>query len=384
MPEIEAAELLRLMEYDWPGNVRELANCLERAVILCDGAALTADLLGFGPAPESSTPPELDLSGSLSQVSRRAAASAAVIASPLTTTRVSFAAGVATLPVALAFVLLRPWRWSARAGVLAACVLAAGTRAWASAVAGSVTGGEETPSGGVLGLAHYSLNFLGGLSRSALGGDEVLAPILGAAALALAAPLLVMSFRASTRAGLSDGEAQAAGFFALALVWALVCTAGIAPFRAGFGADQAFAPRYLPFSVVFVVSTVMLAAVFRRVLPSWTKRAIQVVAVVYLVAIALTSPRGWLLAAEHERRIALGAVAATLEIDDPQYALYPNLADGRLPELMALYRAENAAFFRRDWGGWLGAPADEVFALGSDGDCASVSGDESALAISNS
>jgi transcriptional regulator with GAF, ATPase, and Fis domain len=66
----------RLTSYGWPGNVRELANCLERAVILCDGAALTADLLGFGPIAVSSPPPEHDLSGSLSQVSRRAAASA--------------------------------------------------------------------------------------------------------------------------------------------------------------------------------------------------------------------------------------------------------------------------------------------------------------------
>ncbi len=73
---IPAESMERLTSYGWPGNVRELANCLERSVILCDGTSLTADLLGFGPAPESSPPPDLDLSGSLAQVSRRAATSA--------------------------------------------------------------------------------------------------------------------------------------------------------------------------------------------------------------------------------------------------------------------------------------------------------------------
>jgi DNA-binding NtrC family response regulator len=32
-----------LCRYPWKGNVRELANCLERAVILCDGDAITPD-----------------------------------------------------------------------------------------------------------------------------------------------------------------------------------------------------------------------------------------------------------------------------------------------------------------------------------------------------
>ncbi len=30
----------RLMDYDWPGNVRELANCIERAVVLAEGAEI--------------------------------------------------------------------------------------------------------------------------------------------------------------------------------------------------------------------------------------------------------------------------------------------------------------------------------------------------------
>ncbi len=67
----------RLLSHDWPGNVRELANCLERAVILCDGRELTPDLLGLGPIEKLPPPPsDLDLSGSLAEVSRRAAAAA--------------------------------------------------------------------------------------------------------------------------------------------------------------------------------------------------------------------------------------------------------------------------------------------------------------------
>ncbi|MBL8941418.1 MAG: sigma-54-dependent Fis family transcriptional regulator [Archangium sp.] len=41
----EATEALR--SHHWPGNVRELENALERALILSDGVALTAELLGL-------------------------------------------------------------------------------------------------------------------------------------------------------------------------------------------------------------------------------------------------------------------------------------------------------------------------------------------------
>jgi two-component system NtrC family response regulator len=33
--------------YAWPGNVREMENCIKRAVIMADGATITADDLGL-------------------------------------------------------------------------------------------------------------------------------------------------------------------------------------------------------------------------------------------------------------------------------------------------------------------------------------------------
>ena len=64
-----------LASYRWPGNVRELANCLERAVILSDGDELSVDaILITETVAGGPTLDELpDLSGSLSEVSRRAA-----------------------------------------------------------------------------------------------------------------------------------------------------------------------------------------------------------------------------------------------------------------------------------------------------------------------
>ena len=55
-----------LMSYHWPGNVRELANCIERAVLVCDGGVLHAHHL----------PPTLqtaEVSGTLPQTSLEAA-----------------------------------------------------------------------------------------------------------------------------------------------------------------------------------------------------------------------------------------------------------------------------------------------------------------------
>ncbi|MCO5946417.1 sigma-54-dependent transcriptional regulator [Mucilaginibacter flavidus] len=52
---IDAGLLKKLESYNWKGNVRELKNLIERAVILCDGDTLTANLLptGYDAQPES-------------------------------------------------------------------------------------------------------------------------------------------------------------------------------------------------------------------------------------------------------------------------------------------------------------------------------------------
>src|SRR5262249_22957747 len=44
-PHLPIEGLKALMAYDWPGNVRELENCMERAVVLSNGQALTSELL---------------------------------------------------------------------------------------------------------------------------------------------------------------------------------------------------------------------------------------------------------------------------------------------------------------------------------------------------
>ena len=73
----EAARALE--NYSWPGNVRELQNTIERAVILSDGKTVRREDLNF--AFQDRKRPEdfahsLDLSGSLSEVSGRAAGAA--------------------------------------------------------------------------------------------------------------------------------------------------------------------------------------------------------------------------------------------------------------------------------------------------------------------
>jgi DNA-binding NtrC family response regulator len=73
----EAARALE--EYSWPGNVRELQNTIERAVILSDGKTIEPGDLNFA-FQERKRPEDfvhfLDLSGSLSDVSSRAAQAA--------------------------------------------------------------------------------------------------------------------------------------------------------------------------------------------------------------------------------------------------------------------------------------------------------------------
>jgi DNA-binding NtrC family response regulator len=53
---LDPAAVRVLMDYHWPGNVRELENAIERAVVLCPGDIITADLF-----PRNiSAPPQSD------------------------------------------------------------------------------------------------------------------------------------------------------------------------------------------------------------------------------------------------------------------------------------------------------------------------------------
>ena len=73
--------LEQLVAYRWPGNVRELQNCIERAVILSEGDSLQPRHLNLSfqhAAPEEAEAADpwadFDLTGSLSEVTRRGAA----------------------------------------------------------------------------------------------------------------------------------------------------------------------------------------------------------------------------------------------------------------------------------------------------------------------
>jgi DNA-binding NtrC family response regulator len=71
--------LEELQAYRWPGNVRELQNCIERAVILSDGDAIQPRHLNLSFVEEPPPDPrghatEVDLSGSLADVTRRVVA----------------------------------------------------------------------------------------------------------------------------------------------------------------------------------------------------------------------------------------------------------------------------------------------------------------------
>ena len=69
----EALDLM--MRLPWTGNIRELQNCIERAVILCDGRTVKPDHLGITLKP-ASIPDEAPVNGGLQAVSGAAARAA--------------------------------------------------------------------------------------------------------------------------------------------------------------------------------------------------------------------------------------------------------------------------------------------------------------------
>ena len=72
--ELTEDAFVQLRKHSWPGNVRELVNAIERACILSDTLVLTPKDLGFHTDQSSvnDTLQDLDLSGTLSDVSHRA------------------------------------------------------------------------------------------------------------------------------------------------------------------------------------------------------------------------------------------------------------------------------------------------------------------------
>jgi DNA-binding NtrC family response regulator len=71
VPGITEAALRLLEEYPWPGNVRELENVVERAVVLCQGDTVGADLVDVRPARHAPDPlPGLRLDEALDRLER--------------------------------------------------------------------------------------------------------------------------------------------------------------------------------------------------------------------------------------------------------------------------------------------------------------------------
>jgi DNA-binding NtrC family response regulator len=44
---IDPEALALLMRHNWPGNVKELENCIQRAIVLCSGETINAELFAF-------------------------------------------------------------------------------------------------------------------------------------------------------------------------------------------------------------------------------------------------------------------------------------------------------------------------------------------------
>ncbi len=65
--------LVILMNYPWKGNVRELENCIERAVILCDGNTIMTEHIALNPqAAFENSLRNISLEGSLEETSKEA------------------------------------------------------------------------------------------------------------------------------------------------------------------------------------------------------------------------------------------------------------------------------------------------------------------------
>ena len=77
---LSTSALDELNTYSWPGNVRELQNCIERAVILCDGDTIQPRHLNLSfrhpvtASPVSSPWEEIDLTGTMTDALRRVTA----------------------------------------------------------------------------------------------------------------------------------------------------------------------------------------------------------------------------------------------------------------------------------------------------------------------
>jgi DNA-binding NtrC family response regulator len=74
---LSPSALDELQGYPWPGNVRELQNCIERAVILCDGDAIQPRHFNLTFRQAVAPPPvspwdQIDLSGTMADALRRA------------------------------------------------------------------------------------------------------------------------------------------------------------------------------------------------------------------------------------------------------------------------------------------------------------------------
>jgi two-component system response regulator HydG len=75
--EITPEGMLMLQHYPWPGNIRELENCIERAVILCNGRTILPQHLLFSeemaditPAPAPAQPAPTNDMRTLAEVER--------------------------------------------------------------------------------------------------------------------------------------------------------------------------------------------------------------------------------------------------------------------------------------------------------------------------